>query len=350
MERPKAKAALTRLASLGRRAEHVTHVDRMPGWLQIVLLVAAGLVLLGVAFDVGTASPVLCRSCHEMELRASSWESSAHAQVRCVECHQSPTEWYELPERVADRGVMLVHDIRTHFSGDFDGEPIDALPAHAEAITDEVCLSCHDPNRKATSGFRILIDHAEHAKRNGSCASCHVRTAHPEETRGTPLTLMSQCYTCHGTAQHPDASDACDTCHPAGYDLVPESHANSRWARGHGETALDDAVLCTMCHTQSECRACHGIEMPHPPRWAEGALGHAESAREDTTVCEQCHEGGSDLCTMCHHTSYEPMKGAWVAQHAAEVDDEGQEYCLRCHEQRYCSYCHTRLVEDGVVQ
>ena len=350
MERVNLTDLRARLRTAARKSSHALRIDRMPAWLRILVTVALGVLLLAVLFDVGTASPAVCRGCHEMDVRIDSWESSAHSVVRCVECHQPPTAWYELPTRVADRAMLLAHDTKAHFASGFDGEAIDALPTHAEPISDEVCLSCHDPNREATSGYRIKIDHVEHAKRNGSCSSCHVRTAHPRPTRGTPLTLMGQCYTCHGTPEYADAPSECNACHPDGYKLLPESHESIRWARGHGDTSEEDAKLCSMCHKVAFCDDCHGIGMPHPAQWEEGESGHADAARRDADVCARCHDGGPDMCTMCHHTSYEPMKGAWVDQHPIEVRDEGQEYCLSCHEQRYCSYCHTRIVEDGTTE
>lgn len=309
------------------------------------LAIVAGLLLVAVAVDLGTAAPALCQSCHEMSVRSDTWEASAHSVVGCVECHQPPTEWYELPTRLGGRFALLSRDVRAHLSGAYAGEVVDGPVHGAEPVTDAICLQCHDPNRKATSGFRILIDHVEHAKRNGECVSCHVRTAHPEPTRGGPLSLMGQCYTCHGTAEQPEASAECETCHPADYEPVPASHTQARWANSHGETSEADAKLCGMCHETSFCSDCHGIDMPHPDRWAAGDEGHAGQASSDPDVCTTCHEGGAQLCSMCHHTSFQPMKGTWVDQHPVEAREEGAAYCLECHEPRYCSYCHTKLVE-----
>lgn len=325
----------------------IARLPKPPRWVLGLALGALLIVILGAAIDVGTTSPRLCMSCHEMELRAHSWDESAHGVVACVKCHQQPTAWYEVPTRLGDRFTLLSRDLRAHYSGRFEGQSVDIASPGATPISDAVCLQCHDPNRKATSGFRILIDHVEHAKRNGECVSCHVRTAHPETTRGGALSLMGQCYTCHGTTAQPKASAECGTCHPAGYELFPVSHTADSWARGHGASSEADARLCQMCHVETYCTDCHGVPMPHPAGWAEAEDGHAPLALNEPESCQRCHDGGPELCSMCHHNSYEPQNGTWVDQHDLEVRDEGTDYCLRCHEPTYCSYCHTRLVENS---
>lgn len=304
------------------------------------LFVVLGVIALAVALDVGTASPRLCVSCHEMVSRSESWEQSAHGTIACVKCHQTPTAWYEVPQRLVGRGRLLGRDVSAHTSGEFD-DPVEARASKTPPIQDAVCLQCHDPNRKATSGYRILIDHAEHARRNGSCVSCHVRTAHPEETRGRALTLMAQCFTCHGKADKRDALAECGVCHPSDYELVPVSHTAERWEKGrHGQIAEEDVNLCGMCHAKRLCDDCHGIEMPHPEKWAEGRTGHGPAATSRPATCARCHNESPDMCTMCHHTKYDPVMGTWIEQHNVKVKEDGAAYCMECHGPLYCVDCH----------
>lgn len=307
---------------------------------RVAIAVLFGVLALGVVFDVSTTSPQLCSSCHEMLPRATTWAESAHNTVDCVKCHQTPTAWYEIPQRVVGRGALYARDVLAHLSGDYQ-DPVEVRSPGVDPVRDAVCLQCHDPNRTATSGYRILIDHAEHAKRNGSCVSCHVRTAHPVESRGTALTLMAQCYTCHGTSGQPEASAECDVCHPSDYELVPASHAAARWENGrHGDIAQADVALCGMCHEQRLCDDCHGVEMPHPDEWVEGAAGHGVAAEGSPDTCRRCHNEEPDMCTMCHHTKFDPMKGTWIKQHHLKVEDDGVAYCMECHGPTYCVDCH----------
>lgn len=317
--------------------------QRVAVTLAVVLL---GLLIVGGGLDFASSSPALCMSCHEMELRAGEWHESAHAQVTCVSCHLPPRPWYAVPARLVDRAGLLVRDVSAHLAGGFD-DPVD-VRGTARPISDATCLQCHTANREATSGYRILIDHVEHAKRNGSCVSCHVRTAHPIETRGRALTFMAQCYTCHGTAAEPDASAECSTCHPADYELVPATHEQVAWKDDHGETARSDFGLCELCHEQPFCTDCHGVQMPHPDGWEKGATGHAAAAKTDRAVCSRCHGETLDMCTMCHHDAYEPAKGTWVQQHYEEVRERGAAYCMsECHAPAYCITCHVRAVRES---
>lgn len=311
-------------------------------WALSALAVAAGLLALVVALDVGTASPALCSSCHEIGSRAHAWSRSAHQTVPCVKCHLPVRPWYAVPQRLGDRVALLRRDVSVHFEGGFV-TPVENRAPGKPPIADETCLQCHDPNRKATSGFRIKIEHAEHAKRNGSCVSCHVRTAHPIPTRGKAMSLMTQCFTCHGLQASAKAPGQCSVCHPSGYTLRPGSHKPKTWRKEHGEVARSDPKQCGMCHSKSFCSDCHGLDMPHPTTWARaGRLSHGKVAAVNRALCDNCHTGGRDMCTMCHHSGFVPKQGPWVKQHFKQVRAQGLGECMDCHSPVFCSGCHVR--------
>jgi hypothetical protein len=316
--------------------------SRVPGKrTRIVLAVVAGMVALLVFAGFASSSPALCGSCHEMAPSHATWSESAHSGVKCVSCHETPREWYGQPLRAAERVRLLTRDTWRHLSGRL-GEPNDpSAIGRTSPMPDEVCLQCHSPNRKATSGFRILIDHVEHAERTGSCVACHVHTAHPDPVLGRPLSLMTECYECHGTAEQPEASDECGTCHPADFDLRPASHLEDPWARDHGYTALETPAMCTMCHEQSYCDSCHGVEMPHPVEWLDGQPSHGEAAATiERAVCYKCHTEEPDSCAACHHEGYDPALGEWIEQHYDEARTVGVASCLDCHQPVFCAQCH----------
>lgn len=312
-----------------------------------VAIIALAMVALLLVIDQVTSAPAVCGSCHSMESRHDSWSRSPHAQVKCVTCHVDPEPWYAHPVEVSKRGLLLGRDVYLHVAS-ASGSPESQPGVVHEPIADEVCLQCHDVNRKATSGFRILIDHPEHARRNGSCVSCHVLTAHPVPTRGAAMTLMTQCFTCHGTAEQPEASADCGTCHPADYELEPGSHKQAKWAKSHGRVSEQDPAQCGMCHQQSFCDDCHGLPMPHPAGFAQGGAeeGHAPLGKTNRALCANCHEDKPDLCSMCHHKAMDPAQGEWVKQHYGSVEKQGVAYCFECHAPTYCVRCHVGRLEE----
>jgi nitrate/TMAO reductase-like tetraheme cytochrome c subunit len=320
--------------------------DRTPRtarrWLIVAAVTFVILLALAVALDFATASPRLCASCHEMTPRYTTWTQSPHAEVACVKCHQAPTPWHALPQRLVGRAQLLTRDVTAHVKGQYK-DPVDSKVPGTNPVPDAVCLQCHDVNRKATSGFRIIIDHPKHAKRNGSCVSCHVRTAHPVETRGKAISLMAQCYTCHGNPATPKASADCRLCHPADYQLLPKSHEAKTWKKAdHGKLWRADKQQCGLCHKKEFCSDCHGVEMPHPKGWAQGATGHAATAQLNRAVCTRCHDTKPDMCAMCHHKEWDPSKGTWLTQHFITARDTGAGKCLECHSPLFCSGCHVR--------
>ncbi len=307
--------------------------------LAIAAAIAVAVALLLLGADRLTSSPALCAACHEMAPRAAAWKTSPHVRVACVSCHVSPHPWYALPQALYDRGRLLGRDVAKHFAGGFT-VPVDSRPPGVAPMPDAVCLQCHDPNRKPTAGLGILIDHPKHAKRNGSCVSCHVTVAHPSPSRGTALSFMGQCFTCHGSGKGAKAPATCTLCHPSDFQLLPASHKTSQWKRGHGKVALTDPRQCGMCHAKTFCDGCHGLPMPHPKGWAH-ASGHPAYAKRDRQVCVQCHGGQPDMCAMCHHQAYDPSKGTWVKQHFLEVEKRGAASCLEeCHSPVFCADCH----------
>ena len=314
---------------------------RTPGTrARIALAVVGALVLLLVFAGYATSSPELCGSCHEMAPSYDSWIQSAHTTVKCVTCHETPREWYGTPLRAAERARLLTRDTWRHLTGRI-GEPNDpAAIGRTSPMPDEICLQCHAPDRKATSGFRILIDHVEHAERTGSCVACHVYTAHPDPVLGKPLSLMIRCYDCHGTAEQPEASDECATCHPADFDLRPPDHLEPPWMRDHGFDAQATPEVCAMCHDQASCDSCHGLAMPHPEGWLRGPEGHGLIVDDDRAVCFRCHTEEPDSCAACHHEQFDPGLGPWIDQHYDAARETGTAACLECHKPVFCTQCH----------
>ncbi len=329
--------------SPGARAHSIVRI----AWITAAVILA--LFALGAGFARVTASPALCSSCHEMRPQVEAWKTSAHAQIGCAACHETPRPWYEFPVSMAWRAKVLTRDVSAHLSR--LGETTGTISIETTTtIPDSICLRCHEPGRAAT-GREVLIDHTEHAERNGACVSCHLWIAHPDPGADQALLFMGRCFACHGRADIVEASGECGLCHPPSFKLTPESHTPaSQWETiDHGTSALADRSLCLMCHDVSLCDDCHGLEMPHPAGWSEGATSHGLVSKKNDTVCMTCHRQGFNFCSMCHHEGYEPAKGPWIAQHPPTARERGTSFCMRCHGPLFCVDCHIAKLSDPVL-
>lgn len=296
-----------------------------------VAVVALGLVLTRVS-----ASADVCGLCHQMAPAVAAWKTSGHTKVACPSCHEKPRPWYQFPQTLAVRSVMLTRDISLTFA-----KNPKASRTATVTVPDSTCERCHDPSRQITMKFGTLIDHGEHARRNRSCLSCHLWTGHPDPTAERPMLMMERCFSCHGRGPGAKAPGTCDVCHPKSFSLRPESHGAKTWATGHGKTALAKRQPCEMCHEKSFCDDCHGVEMPHPVGWAKGRPpAHAAAGETDRQMCAKCHTAKPDLCSMCHHTGWEPRRGPWVSEHPKLVAKKGASFCLGCHPPTHCYDCH----------
>jgi len=270
----------------------------------------------------------------------STWRASAHARIGCPECHEAPLPPYRFPEQLATRAAAMQRDFRAHFSGDPSGIPRASLIT-TPTIPDSRCLQCHDLSRPITVRSDLVIKHAEHAKRNNSCISCHLWTAHPVPETERALLLMSRCFTCHGRTAGAKAPGTCITCHSGEFNGRPESHKSPTWQTAlHGKAALTNKQPCSMCHETTFCRNCHGLDMPHPATWVKGKPGHSTIGAADPHICAKCHTQKPDLCSMCHHQDQQSTKGPWLTQHPAMVDKRGAAFCMQCHTDLFCFDCH----------
>ncbi len=319
--------------------EHTQAPRRRAAWIAVGAVL--GVVMLVAAYTAASGSPRLCGSCHEMRTKVAQWSESPHNKVGCPACHETPRAWYQLPQTLAERTRRLQRDVIAHRS--YTATDIPSASAETTStIPDAACLRCHDLSRSITMKFGTLIDHTEHAQRNGSCVSCHKATAHPVAGAERPMVLMAQCFTCHGRDAGAKAPGTCETCHPPTFTMRPESHQPAAWRTDHGPASLTDRQPCEMCHEPDFCDDCHGLEMPHPAGWAKGKRSHAAVGERDPELCIRCHTERPDFCSMCHHKSYEPLQSRpWVEQHQSMVAKRGAAFCMECHTGVYCFNCHT---------
>ena len=315
-------------------------------WIAVGVFVL--MLWLGVGAVYLSASSTVCNGCHEMAPMVASWKTSAHADIGCPACHETPRSTFSFPQILGARAANMQRDLRAHNS-QTTADIVNALNNATPNIPDENCLRCHDLSRRITVHFGTIINHTDHAKRNKSCISCHYWTAHPPPAADRPVLLMTQCFKCHGRMGTAKAPGTCATCHPKSFSLRPESHVTGDWRTHHGKVALADRQQCVMCHESTFCRDCHGLDMPHPPTWVRGNPGHSTVGAKNPQVCAKCHTAKPDLCSMCHHQGFAPTKGPWIVQHPSMVAKKGAAFCMNCHVQTFCFDCHTRRRVGGAT-
>jgi hypothetical protein len=200
------------------------------------------------------------------------------------------------------------------------------------------CTSCHASSMPHPDNF--LAQHGAAASANpASCATCHSpnNIANPTAYHAS----SNFCSDCHGTAMP----------HPA--DFLSK----------HGAAANADPSSCTNCHSPKNpinpganyasvgyCQDCHLTPMPHP---ASFLSSHGAEAQKSPATCDACHSSknvarptaphaNAGYCASCHD-SYEHEAG-WVADHGSNIDQS----CSTCHtlqgqpgQHNACSACHT---------
>lgn len=305
----------------------------------VAITVVIVILLGGIAVGRASGTAVLCGSCHEMQDAAHAWRTSSHKQGGCATCHEEPSLWYEIPKQVTQRTSLLRRCLEFKVRG------IRPMPVGAETLVpDDRCGRCHNPDREMTIRRGILIDHAEHARRNTACVTCHLELAHPEPTEFRATRFMGRCFECHGQEASSNAPGDCELCHPRDYVLMPKTHRIAGWDKKHPDSWRTGKEDCTICHAKSFCTDCHGVEMPHPAEWTERSSPRKHSIVAETKgrACVQCHGREPGSCIRCHHTAYDPGKGSWKAQHVDAGKNAGVAGCLPCHTPTSCAKCHAK--------
>ena len=135
---------------------------------------------------------------------------------------------------------------------------------------------------------------------------CHNRVAHNDEAAPPTLTApngtknikhpnfmtMDACFRCHDlegkvkmTGQKP-ASGVCTTCHPAGFELVPESHKAADWSgAAHGERSKE--ILKEMGALEVEAKV---LEEEGIAPYLAAPVNQCFTCHIESKFCAPCHD------------------------------------------------------------
>lgn len=346
-------------------------------WLFYLVIGVAALFTIGTAGGlIYSAQPTFCAQCHEMGPEFNTWESSSHAKVPCMSCHEGARPW-NLPHKVSSMIQVYLH---------VTGKVPDQIKIHGK-IENHVCQDCHTATREVTPSGDLTIPHAKHSKIEGMlCQDCHAGVAHAGiNTRFPDLhpasmelseiasrmkprdfrPAMTSCINCHDERE---ATLSCESCHKG--IKTPATHQSQEWRFSHGPEAMQAVSECLFCHdivngkhatreprpilAVRENNVCLDCHLQRPPNHTDAwALGHREPAAADKQPCLVCHDQvrtpGSKAekvvaCAECHNSNHPKP---FIQEHVTVVKQGGMSQCFRCHDARSCSNCHT---QRGIIR
>jgi cytochrome c5 len=273
-------------------------------WVFVVVLALAAFVVVMLG---ATSTRWFCSEvCHKVQDDTiAAYSASSHAEISCMACHE-PVGADTITFLIAKvkSGLEVIPTVGNTFSLPLNPGSALALKGGRE-MGSQQCTQCHTANRVVTPSEGVVIDHKAHADAGIWCTVCHNRIAH-NDTSVTPVLVapngtknvkhpdfmkMESCFRCHDlegavkmTGQKA-APGVCTTCHPAGFDLIPETHKAADWSgAAHGEASkeiikemgaleVEAKVLekegiapylaapvdpCFTCHVESKfCQPCH---------------------------------------------------------------------------------------------
>ncbi|HET6352030.1 MAG TPA: multiheme c-type cytochrome [Coriobacteriia bacterium] len=281
-------------------------------WLAVGLFAfAAFFIAVG---DIATCTRWFCANmCHKVQDDTIlSYEASAHSHISCVTCHE-PVNANPVVFLLAK--ARSLGEIPPTLTNTFE-LPLNPVSAYGlgEEMPSTQCTQCHGNTRKITPSEGIIIDHKVHEKEGITCTTCHNRCAHNDEA--IKLTLpgnkkhkdymkMDGCFRCHALEGERRAEGECKLCHPAGFELVPETHKVAGWLpKGHADAARESLTEFGMQKVEAEEQIKEGVD---------------EELAVAVEYCSTCHK--RSFCTDCHDKLGTALKDAAPAANAPATVD-----------------------------
>ena len=302
-----------------------------------LILSIFGIVTLFIVFVLGyslwnTLDPKhTCISCHEIEASHQKWQQSAHASVRCTECHGTAlSDGYHSFKEKANM-------VFTHYSKPVTNNDIRLTEAQVLKLSEQ-CISCHrnegakwQLGRHSTTYQDLFADPVHNA-------------AEPP---------YADCFRCHGMFYDKDITALLNF--PEGYDKprIIDNEAMSR-----------SAIPCLACHqvhaeVPSRQKMEQGNAFGQEPNPKTGLYIRTEKMflRSDLLPRVQMthkgekvavsDDGNTWLCIQCHAPN---------ARHEAGTNDdrtpvgsfEGMS-CIECHDPHSNQVTHTAIARYGFL-
>ena len=276
----------------------------------------------------------------------------AHAQIDCIDCHQSET------------GLQfhrLGNDCINCHMADYLAT---TMPNHVDAGYSTDCIDCHDINAFDWSSENFLHDFFPLEKGHDiGCTECH--------TTGVFTAIPADCISCHETdfenAKNPDHIQLnfgtdCAACHTLDLDWMPARYTEhdamffpiysgahaGEWSdcvECHPNPADYSVFTCTTCHEKNDTDGEHnGVNgyvyesnaclICHPTGSEDNTFDHSQTAfpltgAHTTVACNDCHINGyagtPTDCAACHAADFQATTNPDHEQLGFSMD------CASCH-------------------
>ncbi len=132
--------------------------------------------------------------------------------------------------------------------------------------------------------------------------------------------------------------------------LQKQSYANKK--ESHSEYAKMGIKECNSCHKGEGVAPNHDADFLRGHRVLAGKAGSNCTQCHDQASCLDCHQGGGiadDLTRSNFGRDIKPRshRSDFISIHPLKAQDN-QQQCYRCHDQKYCTSCHSRFPKGSL--
>ncbi len=297
-----------------------TKKSRWKRWRKWIIFGGVAFVALSVISVEVTSTSKFCSSCHIMTPYYTSWKTSTHKNVECVECHIAPGTTNFVAAKLNGLG-QVVDDVLNRTTN---------KPSASVSALSCLRSGCHTTetltSKKIDTGL-FKFDHAKHLNQHHlgveiTCGTCH---SHVKGDKHFEVNT-DVCITCHlvDGATHGDSRHA--GRESKAIFLAARSNGNApKVPEGSNEKVPPSA--CTACHDapKSEIEF-QGMKFDHAQFLSFGA------------TCESCHNGVTATpppiedgrCLECHTFGIEKVLES-REMHKVHTLGEHKIECSSCH-------------------
>ncbi len=332
----------------------------------VIILSIILIIVIPVSVEYATSRPAFCGSCHIMKKYFTTWESSKHRSVACVDCHYAPGEQHSLKAKFKGLSQLF-----SYLSAGGEGVRKRAYIDDASCITSR----CHPPGGEHASK-KIALDggvsyvHNTHFDKTIEGQKLHCATCHQHSSMKKHFEVSREiCYLCHfKNVAFNKGRGRCELCHeitdkPLQKQFDTVSTDSTTKMITHKSLQIAD-VKCQSCHIElirgdgkikkEDCLNCHEIG-EDLEKAGDRKLMHEKHVAGQEADCQNCHapithkeiddilELVRSECASCHPDHHLYQKTLLTGE---AVDHIQKTPALMTEVKTNCLACHTEEVLD----